>query len=119
MASTKSPTESTSHFDDDDEDSAAAALSTPEGGGSPERDFSPPPPDSSIAGNAGRSNGVVVGGGRGGSSSADGLAEEDFDDSEFDLPPVATPTLQSILDELQNDDDEFEIGKIMKMFFRH
>ena len=37
---------------------------------------------------------------------------ETLDESEFDLPPVATPTLQSILDEMQNDDDEFEIGAV-------
>ena len=71
--------------------------STPEASGSPRRELSPA--------------GCDTGGGGGGGFSPD-FDVETLDESEFDLPPVATPTLQSILDEMQNEDeDDFEIGK--------
>ena len=96
-------------------------LSTPEGGSSPRRELSPSETSAGVAVDDGKRGGCggsrtngVDGGGRGGSGGGSNLISdfdlETLDESEFDLPPVATPTLQSILDELQNDVDEFEIG---------
>ena len=91
MSSTTSPTGATKG--DGSGGSEEDDLSTPEGG-SPQREIAPP----------------EAGGGGGGAALTD-FDVETLDESEFDLPPVATPTLQSILDELQNDVDEFEIGQ--------
>ena len=92
------------------------ALSTPEGG-SPQREL----PTSLTPEIGGGGKGVRGGAARtnGAGESSTGTFTADFDvetldESEFDLPPVATPTLQSILDEMQNDDDEFEIGELLQ-----
>ena len=99
MSATTPPTEA--RRGPDSGGSEEDGLSTPEGG-SPQREL------------------PVLAGGSGGGKGAAALSDfdvETLDESEFDLPPVATPTLQSILDELQNDVDEFEIGERSFMRF--
>ena len=101
MTTTTSPTDAISGGGSNSDE----GVSTPEGG-SPQREL----PEMSSTGSdaaAARTNGA-------GTAAVGAFTDfdvETLDESEFNLPPVATPTLQSILDEMQNDDDEFEIGE--------